>query len=263
MTKFKKYIIAALIFFGAVFELSAAIPSKPDRLVNDLAGCMPAKVADSLERVLVAFDDSTSNQICVLTVKTLDGMASSDYAIQTFNKWGVGSKENNNGVLILVKPKTETEYGDVFIATGYGLEGALPDAVCSRIINKIMIPHFKQDDYSGAITEACETIMGIASGEYTLDDEDSGSNGHPFLGFIIIIGIIALIVFIFIKAVNEDNNNLPPGGGGSNHNRPYRRTRWVVGPGSFGGGSSSGGFGGGFGGFGGGLSGGGGAGGRW
>lgn len=258
--------MAALILFGAVFELSA-IPPKPDRLVNDLAGCMPAYVADSLERALVAFDDSTSNQICVLTVPTLDGLSSSEYAVLIFNRWGIGDKSNNNGVLILVKPKTESEYGDVWITTGYGLEAALNDVVCHRIVSKIMIPRFKKDDYAGAITEACRTVMEIASGEFDgseLEDDGGPSLGGVLAGIAVIAILIALFVFLVYMAANENNDdNFPPGGGGSNHNRPYRRTRWVVGPGSFGGGSSSGGFGGGFGGFGGGLSGGGGAGGRW
>lgn len=237
--------IAALIFFGTALTC-LAIPEKPSRLVNDFASCLGNSYrTDSLERALVAFDDSTSNQICVLTVPTLDGMAASDYAVQTFNSWKIGSEKNNNGVLILVKPKTDREYGEIWITTGYGLEGALTDAVCHNIINKIMIPRVKEGDYIGAVAEACAAIMSVALGEY--NEELMDEEGLPgWIGIIIVLGIIILLYI-----VSKGNGN-----GGGNGSR--RRPNIIITPGS--GGSS---FGGGFGGFGGGLSGGGGAGGRW
>lgn len=227
-----------------------AIPEKPSRLVNDFAACLGNSYrTDSLERALVAFDDSTSNQICVLTVPTLDGMAASDYAVQTFNSWKIGSEKNNNGVLILIKPKTDREYGEIWITTGYGLEGALTDAVCHNIINKIMIPRVKEGDYIGAVAEACAAIMSVALGEY--NEELMDEEGLPgWIGIIIVLGIIILLYI-----VSKENGN-----GGGNGTR--RRPNIIIthgGGGSFGGTS----FGGGFGGFGGGLSGGGGAGGRW
>lgn len=241
--------MAVLIFLGTALACPA-IPQKPSRLVNDFAACLGNSFrTDSLERALVAFDDSTSNQICVLTVPTLDGMTASDYAVQTFNSWKIGSEKNNNGVLILIKPKTDREYGEIWITTGYGLEGALTDAVCHNIINKIMIPRVKEGDYIGAVAEACAAIMSVALGEY--NEELMDEEGLPgWIGIIIVLGIIILLYI-----VSKENGN-----GGGNGTR--RRPNIIIthgGGGSFGGTS----FGGGFGGFGGGLSGGGGAGGRW
>lgn len=251
MHRLKTNLIAVLIFFGTALTC-LAIPEKPSRLVNDYAACLGSPFrTDSLERALVAFDDSTSNQICVLTVPTLDGMAASDYAVQTFNSWKIGSEKNNNGVLILIKPKTDREYGEIWITTGYGLEGALTDAVCHNIINKIMIPKVKKEDYIGAVSEACAAIMSIAIGEYNeeLMDEDRVP------GWIMLVIVIGIVILLYIVS-KEDGNN-----GGGNGTR--RRPNIIITPGS--GRSSFGGtsFGGGFGGFGGGLSGGGGAGGRW
>jgi uncharacterized membrane protein YgcG len=143
-----------------------AIPQRPEpaRLVNDLAGLFSSSQTEHLERMLVAFDDSTSNQIAVVTVADLEGYDAAEYATRIGLDWGVGSEKFDNGVVILVKPKT-TSSGQVFIAVGYGLEGAIPDAYAKRIINNEMIPHFMQNDYFGGVYEACEIIMKLASGE--------------------------------------------------------------------------------------------------
>ena len=160
----RRYILtlaAAIICCSA-----AAIPSRPSpaRLVNDLAEIFTPAQEVELERMLTAFDDSTSNQIAVVTVKDLEGYDASEYATRIGLDWGVGSEKFDNGVVILVKPKTNTP-GQVFIAVGYGLEGAIPDAYAKRIINNEMIPHFMQNDYFGGVYEACEIIMKLASGE--------------------------------------------------------------------------------------------------
>ena len=110
--------IVALAFAASAF----AIPSRPspERLVNDLAGTFTSRQAEELERVLVAFDDSTSNQIAVVTVKDLEGYEPAEYATRIGLEWGVGSEKFDNGIVILVKPKDNTA-GKVFIAIGYGL----------------------------------------------------------------------------------------------------------------------------------------------
>ena len=206
-----------------------------------------------METRLEAFSDSTSNQICVVTISTLDGYEPADYAQRLGQKWGVGSTKDN-GVLILLKPRSEAEkYIDVFIATGYGIEGALPDALCKRIINNQMAPFFRQDppDYYGAVEAAVSQIEPIMLGEYnegTSDDEELGIEDW-----------IVLIVFIAIILMLAFRPRRPRRGGWGNG------SSWSSGSSS--GGFSSGGFsssgGSSFGGFGGGSFGGGGAGGRF
>ena len=257
-----RHILVVLCLLAAT--ICHGIPSRPDpqRLVNDLAGLFtPAQVAD-LERVLVAFDDTTSNQIAVVTVKDLEGYAASDYATRIGIDWQVGSSEFNNGIVLLVKPKTMDSSGQVFIAVGYGLEGAIPDAYAKRIIENELIPHFRNNDYYGGVEAACEVLMKLASGEISeprdMDDEDI----EVFMT-VFFLGLLFLVIFIII--LKNDGNN-----GG--HNGGNRGRTIYVGPvittgrsygGSFGGSSFGGGFGGGFGGFGGGSFGGGGAGGSW
>ncbi len=98
----------------------------PPRLVNDFAGVLSSSELQSLENKLVAFNDSTSNQIAVVIVNDLQGYDKSEFAYKVAKDWGVGQSDFNNGLLVLVKTKTDESLGQIFIATGYGLEGAIP-----------------------------------------------------------------------------------------------------------------------------------------
>lgn len=249
----KIYRIAALIVIGAAFVTEAtAIPARPDpqRLVNDYAGLFSSREVDKLERALVAFDDTTSNQITVITVNDLEGYDASEYATRIGIEWQVGSEKFDNGVVMLVKPKTMWSDGEIFIAVGYGLEGAIPDAYAKRIVDEIIIPFFKSGDYFGGVSAGCETLMKLASGEISELREDEGDIVPAIIFFIIVVGFILLIIVL------ADKNNK-----GGNHGPRGGRTVYI-GP-IFPRGSGGNSFGGGFGGFGGGSFGGGGAGGRW
>lgn len=246
--------------FLVIFMLQAvAIPSRPDpqRLVNDLAGLFSYQQTEELERVLVAFDDSTSNQITVVTVKDMEGYDPAEYATRIGLDWQVGSAEFDNGVVLLVKPKTPDSSGQVFIAVGYGLEGAIPDAYAKRIIENELIPHFRDNDYFGGVEAACDVLMKLASGEISEPREDDEEDAalYAFIAFFVVILVILVLVAVF----NEGNNS---GGGGSGGRRTIY-TGPVITTGRNYGGFGGGGFGGGFGGFGGGSFGGGGAGGSW
>jgi uncharacterized protein len=249
---------------------SQKLPDKPvpPRLVNDFAKMLSSEEVNRLEQKLVAFNDSTSTQIAIVTVPTLDGYAPSDYAQRLGEKWGIGQKGKNNGVLILVKPKTADSKGEVRIETGYGAEGAIPDLVCGEIVDYEVIPAFRNGDYYGGLNKAVNTLMSLARGEFSAADygqkvhRSSKSKGAP-------IGLIIFIVFIVIAMMSRNSgnsNNKHIGTGGL----PFWLLMGMMGSGrgssgSWGGfsGGSGGGGGGGFGGFGGGSFGGGGAGGSW
>lgn len=260
----------ASILFCAV---SYALPQKPvpPRLVNDFAGVFTQSQAMQMERVLTAFDDSTSNQIAVVTVTDLEGYTPSEYATRIGLEWQVGSEKFDNGIVVLVKPKTSGSNGEVAIAVGYGLEGAIPDVYAKRIIENEMIPHFRENDYFAGTASACTVLMQLASGEISEVRERDGENGIP-------AGVITLLFLFFIiftviasKAHKGGDNN---GGNGGSHGMDPDDIASAIIIGSLlgggrgsrhsgGWGSSSGGFGGGFGGFGGGSFGGGGASGSW
>ncbi|MGN0189808.1 MAG: TPM domain-containing protein [Candidatus Cryptobacteroides sp.] len=246
-----------------------ALPSKPQppRLVNDLAGIFTPMQTYALERALVEFDDSTSNQIAVVTVNDLEGYEPDEYATRLGIEWQVGSAEFNNGIVVLVKPKTASSGGKVAISVGYGLEGAIPDAYAKRIIENEMIPAFKEGDYYAGVEKACVILMGLAKGEYDYADEEEDEIGLMIVAFFIILFVI--LVFILILADKKGHGG---GNGGSSGGGLDDVTKGIIignilnntgrhSGGGFGKGGGS--FGGGFGGFGGGSFGGGGAKGSW
>lgn len=260
----KSIAISALLLLSSL--LLAQIPSKPNppKLVNDFASVLSQPDAQRIESALVAFSDSTSNQIVVVIVNSLEGIDKAQFAYDIGHEWKVGQSEFNNGVVILIKPKRGNEKGEAFIATGYGLEGALPDAICRRIVDREMIPRFQEEDYFGGIVAALNVIMPIAAGEIS-SDKYAASNGEDGGLAAAILVILFIIIFVVLSAVSKKGGGGNYGGGG--RKGPGLAELLILGSlmsGGRGGRSGGGGFGGGgFGGFGGGGFGGGGAGGSW
>ncbi|MEI7675653.1 MAG: TPM domain-containing protein [Bacteroidales bacterium] len=262
-------LLLTLFLFAVLGSVSAQVPERPNppRLVNDFAGLFSSGQQQQLEQVLVEFNDSTSNQILIVTVKDLGGQEKSEFAYQIGRTWGVGQKKLNNGLVILIKPRTDTK-GEAFIATGYGLEGPLPDAICKRIVENEMIPHFRQKDYFGGVVQALRVIIPIAKGEYKYPmEKKKGSSGYGGL----LVLIVFFVFFIVISRKNRNNGNFSSSGAGGGSDlwsmlflaSLFGRSNNGGGSwGNFsGGGNDSGGSD--FGGFGGGDFGGGGAGGSW
>lgn len=248
----KLKVILALIFgVCALNLLQAQFPDKPNppRLVNDFAGMLSGSENQELEDKLVAYDDSTSTQITIVTINTLDGMDKAQYATELGEKWGIGRAKEDNGVLILVAK----EERQIFIATGRGVEEYLPDAICKRIIENIIKPNFKAGDYYSGLDRATDEMIARLSGTFTNTD----SNNEDGIPLWVVILIIFIIFFVLPFIFRNKGRGTTYGG------RGYRS--WGGGPFIGGGGWGSGGSssGGGFGGFGGGSFGGGGAGGSW
>lgn len=252
----KKILLSIVVLFASMFAL-ASIPQKTNRLVHDYASLFTEEQRSYLEYNLVAFDDSTSNQILIITTPSLDGYDISNYAFEIGEKWGVGRAEHNNGLVIVIKPKNQTQ-GRAFIATGYGLEGILPDAVCKEIVDLEMIPHFKKNDYYGGVVAALNIIMPVAAGEYSYQEARDDTSG--VIALVITLLVVVVFVVLAFGGNSSKGNNIS---GGSSGIDPFTAI-WL---GSMAGRSHGGSFcnfsGGGFGGFGGGSFGGGGAGGSW
>ena len=260
-------IFSTLLMLFVSLGVSAAIPDKPTQklLLWDYAGVIEPYQAQLLEDSLEYFSRTTSNQIVVMTVtnEMLDGLDMAEFGQEVGEKWGVGHKGSDNGVVILIKPKTGDNAmgkGRAFITTGYGAEGPLPDLLCSKIVDNEMIPHFKENDYAGGIWAALNVIKPALQGDFNTEEYVGDDAADAVLSIIVLIMIIC---FIFV--VMKSNNN----GGNGNNTRTYTGGP-VIFPGTFGSGRGSsswggGGFGGGggWGGFGGGSFGGGGGGGSW
>lgn len=224
----------------------------PPRLVNDLVGLMTGEQQQRLEEKLSAFNDTTSTQIAVVTVNSLNGYDVADYSFELAENWGIGQEGDDNGILILVAP-TERK---MFIATGYGIEALVPDAIAKRIVEGTLKPNFRNDDYYRGLDQATNLLIGLVSGQFSakqLEDEDSE---FPFM---LIIIIFFLVMYMISRSRKRGYTRTP---GGHTYMGPMRHgptwTDFSGGRGTFGGGG-----GGGFGGFGGGSFGGGGAGGSW
>ncbi len=262
----KKIKISGLLFLALLLLagrlMASDIPPRPNpprlvndppRLVNDFAGILTPQQQQNLEYTLRYLNDSTSNQIVVVTVKSLNGISPDVFATDIGQQWQVGQKKFDNS------------RGRAFIATGYGLESVIPDATAKRIVEFEMIPSFKRGDYYDGIRKATITLMKLASGEISAKGYNkTHKSSPPFAGLVPIFVII--LIFILIRVSNARSYSVGRGTsfftafllgsmlGGSSHSGSWN---------DFSGGSSGGGFGGGFGGFGGGSFGGGGAGGSW
>ncbi|MCD6332192.1 MAG: TPM domain-containing protein [Bacteroidales bacterium] len=264
----KKNIPLLLILFITAFlnPLSAQDlpdPMSPPRLVNDFAKVLPADQAALLEQKLFEFNNQTSTQIYVVTVSDLHGYEKADYTTRLAEKWGVGQKGKDNGIMMLIKPKTAREKGEIFIAVGYGLEGVVPDAVTNRIIRNEILPAFKNGDYFTGINQGINTLMKLTAGEFTADEylKETGRSPASRVG--------GLVFFVFLMLMLFSGRSTAARHRSLGGNLPFWILMGMMGSsfnshqGSFNNFSSGmGGFGG-FGGGGGGSFGGGGAGGSW
>lgn len=253
-TRFYFRSILVILLCGISFSsISRDLPKRPEPavLVNDFAGVLSAQDKALLEEKLVAFDDSTSSQLCIVILKTLDGEPASSYAPELFNFWKIGQESRNNGILILVSMDSH----EAFINTGYGMEEFVPDIMAGRIVQEDLLPYFKKEQYYEGLDKASTDLMQMLKGTFKGFKKKSNKQRIPPMAILV---LIVLGVILISKS---------KGGGGGNYARTFGGAG-LGGFGGFGGGgfgsSSGGGFGGGgFGGFGGGGSGGGGAGGSW
>ena len=267
---FKKYFFAFFVSIIATIPVVAqnGIPEKPNppRLFNNLSKEMPefisAPEAVALEKKLENFAKETSNQIVIVIVDDLADLEPAEFAYELGDKWQVGQEKQDNGIVILIKPtggKGERKY---FIATGKGLDGAIPDATCRQIEEKELVPSFKEGKFYEGLDKTTNVLMSLAKGEYNSKTYDK--KGKTFEIIKVVFVLLFIIVFVFIMYKSNKGRGGTGGGGMTMGSRAI----WFGGLGGFsGGGRSSGGFGGGssggFGGFGGGSFGGGGAGGSW
>jgi len=257
----KKYLALLLLFLSirAIAQVEDDVPARPSppQLVNDFTKTLARDQVDALETKLKHYDDTTSNQVAVVIIDDLKGNGLEDYAIALGRKWGVGNKDFNNGVVLLVVKGSRK----VTIQVGYGLEGMITDLTAKAIIDNEIVPNFKTNDYYRGLDEATTAIIQAAAGKYKAPDGWS-NRGKKGSGRSIIYAIVFFVILMAIIGGIRGG-----GGGGYVSRRGYSDWSgggWIGGGGGWsggGGGGSSGG--GGFGGFGGGSFGGGGASGSW
>ncbi len=256
--KLLRHLLLAAGVLAAVLPLRAAerIPPAPARYFNDYAGIVRRDTADALNRRLEQFERDTSNQLLVVIYPRLESDSSvEDYTVRVAQAWKVGQQGRNNGAVLFAFMASH----DLRLEVGYGLEGAIPDAIAKRIIEREIVPRFRAGDMDGGLTAAVDAMIAAAKGEYqgtgrTVAEGRRGAR-QP-LGPAGIVG--ALIFILVISAIARRARGAMPYVIASGLSRRSGNIWWSGG----GGGSSWGGGGGGFSG-GGGSFGGGGAGGKW
>ena len=254
-----KFLATALGIFWLVSAFAAeVIPPKPAQYFNDYAAVVSPATAAQLNAQLEQFERDSYNQVVVAIYPKMQSDSSvNDYCVRVFNTWHVGQADKKNGAVLFVFVQDHK----MFLSTGYGLEGALPDATCKDIIEDVIKPRFKANDFAGGFAAGINAIIAATKGEYHGTGRtvaEGKANKQPGMAaFVFFIFIFVIIALVLSRSKNSG--------------ALYSNTGWIIGNiiggigSSRGGGSDWGGGGGGGGGFsgGGGSSGGGGAGGSW
>lgn len=259
MNLFKKIFLYIIFTACCINSFAQDLPQRPTpvKFVNDYTNTLTAEQIQGLEDKLFNLAKNTSTEIVVVLIPSTKGITISDYNVDLFRKWEVGSKKNNNGVILLIAKDDRK----LDISVGYGLEGALTDATSLSIIEDVIVPKFKGDDYYRGVSDGVDAIVQATQGKYNDKRSVKGSGGSG--------GIVVIIVLFFVLALFFASRRGGGGGGAYMSRRGQRGIAdaifWntVLGGGGGGGWSGGGNSGGGFGSFGGGSSGGGGASGSW
>lgn len=259
-------VLVALVAALGAPRLHAQVPAPTGQWVTDAGEILTEEQDLELSRLLRAYSDSTSTQIIVVTVTSLGGADISQTATEIGRTWKVGTQALDNGIVILVSRDDRK----AFIATGRGVEGAVPDVLASRVVRNVMGPRFRTGDYAGGLTEAVTVLVSALRGEFDAPARPASPSSGEAAGGSLVCCLLLILLFVVIIALNRG----PKGPKGPKSRR--RRSSWggppviVWGPGpswggggGWGGGSGGGGWGGGGFSGGGGDFGGGGGGGDW
>lgn len=191
------------LFFNLVFGIDYPKRPEPFRFVNDFTinkKIFSREFSDELHSYLLELAKQKGTQMVVVAIDDLQGQDASVYATGLLNDWQIGQKGKDNGVLILIKPKTNNEKGKIFIATGYGMEGELPDIFLGRVINEIMLPYFKAGKMEVGIWNGVLEIVKKIHPDFTYNGkmksyvDEVNISPVEFLIFFLIL----LIIFFYV-----------------------------------------------------------------
>lgn len=200
--------VLAIVLVLSIFSLVSKASAKVEKLVNNLSTEFPDFLSKEeelrLETKLVEFNAKTSNQLCIVIVDSFAGLDENEFSTKLFNELGIGTKDKDNGILILIKP-TEKEGGrKVYISTGYGLEAAIPDIKAKEIIEKIIVPNFKAKKYYLALDEASSILMSLAATEYAEKLQVKGKDKSALFLLVFLIPVFFILFSeIFLSKTGE------------------------------------------------------------
>ncbi|MFA5961607.1 MAG: TPM domain-containing protein [Parcubacteria group bacterium] len=222
-----------LVFVIGVQAADFKIPTSTGK-VTDLVGLLSSAEVAKLKEELNRFENSTSNEIAILITDSLQGQDIRDYGIEVAKKWGVGKKANDNGILIVLAPK-EKKYG---VEVGYGLGGPLPDILAKELMEKILVPKYREKKYFEGFSELIKQYEALTAKEYAPAEGTKKKASSDYDGaFIVFILILAIIAIIIIIVIIKNRNRYGGGSGGGSSSGG-----WLFFGGDFGGSGGSGGF---------------------
>jgi uncharacterized protein len=239
------FIAVTFLFLNTFVAYALEIPAPTTYRVNDFAGVLSSEAKERLESKLSTFEKETTTQIVVAIFPSLEDESLEDFTVRLAEAWKIGQKNNNNGALFAIFMKEHKAR----IEVGYGLEGALTDALSSRIIRNELAPDFKAGNYDAGVEKTVDAIMKAVRGEYTAPESEKPQTSYFGLLFFFVI-----ILFIIIRAMRAPMT-IGPHSRSRRYNDTWGSGGWYSGGSSggwSGGGSSGGGFSGGGGSFGGG-----------
>lgn len=244
MNKIRFYFL--LLLSTALFGQKIPDAPSPMRFVNDFADILDPASEQMLESRLYAYNDSTSTQVVIVTVGSLEGYEVEQVGYKIASTWGIGQKGKNNGLLILVAPAEHK----MRVEVGYGLEGTVTDIRSKYIITDLMKPRFKEGNYAAGLDDATKAIIEMLSGSFKRDgtetDKKTGSSGGSFWTVLLILVGLVFVFMVFSRGNNKGGNGTTfysggafYGGGGSSYDSGGGSS-FDFGGGGFGGGGSSG-----------------------
>ena len=201
-------IILIISLVSCVKNAKERYPTPTDKFfVNDFAGVMNDTDIDAIYTKGAALDDATTAQAVVVTVDSLDGREAAEYALELGRQWGVGAEEKDNGVVVLLSAGDR----EIYIAVGYGLEGALPDSKTGRIIDNYGLSYFSDDNFSAGLVNIYSAIVNEIYIEYGMQpsenyipadllpdaQSDTSSFGEIVISWIVLIILVALYMGVF------------------------------------------------------------------
>lgn len=261
----RKLIVAFLsifLFSNLIFAQEFPEPMNPPQLVNDYANLLNQQEQQLLESKLRRYNDTTSSEFTIVVIRSTGPYDIGQYAAELGEKWGIGKKGKDNGLLLLVAVEDRT----VWVATGYGLEPTITDANIKRVVESYIKPNFRSEQYFKGLDEATSIFMAMASGEFVADQHNDSGGKEALIMLVLFLTFMIGIPYLRYRAMKKHHY-------GGKKDLSFLTAMLLMGSmgrrggSSFndfsGGGGSFGRGGGGFGGFGGGSFGGGGAGGSW
>ena len=244
---FRLTFLLLFVFLSNWVIAQKATPELWGQRIHDDAHVLKQETIDALEQRLKVYEDSTSNQLAILTITSLDGEVLEEYSLKVAEAWKLGQKAKDNGVLLLIA----VDDHKMRIEIGHGLEGVLTDAHSNRIIRNELTPNFRNDNYDAGVTAAVDAMIKSIGGEYSAEDDGESMSTTNIL---LLVGIILVCVFFIGQAFYKEFTSATSGSssgksrsssiGGSSFSSSSRSSSsgssFSGGGGSFGGGGSSG-----------------------